>query len=259
MQKFAIDMGKKEEQTKIKNLLVEAITLLCRNGLQYETKFSVEALIGITLDDNDVVLININEKFSNDDCTETYTSVTDKRREEQSFDNQDSNKQISIKNENFDEQVDFNNEEFDNNFQTHNQNVNDENNYFNSDSNNNNDDENDVQYDHSNTAENQLSENAMYIKSEGSEGGDGNNWMMNSNDYNNLELTDENYQKDQKPRSFRQGPYSSQMRRQRGRGRVLSRGFQRVRPQNNQNFMSTQQTVSLICFLYFVLSYSAYL
>ncbi len=51
----------KEEQLKMQALLKDTITLLCRNGLEYNTEFCVEALIGITLDKDKVVLVNINE------------------------------------------------------------------------------------------------------------------------------------------------------------------------------------------------------
>ena len=53
----------KSDQQRIKTLLQEAIPLLCKNGLSYQSEFSIEALIGITLDQNDVFLVNINERF----------------------------------------------------------------------------------------------------------------------------------------------------------------------------------------------------
>ncbi len=51
----------KTDQEKIKALLKDTITLLCRNGLPYSNEFCVEALIGITLDKDDVMLVSINE------------------------------------------------------------------------------------------------------------------------------------------------------------------------------------------------------
>lgn len=53
-------MGKAENQ-RVRALLTEAITVLCKNGLKYKSKFSIEGLLGITLDDNEIVLVNINE------------------------------------------------------------------------------------------------------------------------------------------------------------------------------------------------------
>jgi len=58
----------KKEQERVKELLKETITILCRNGLHYKNEFSVEALIGITLDREEVFLVNI--------C-ETIKSITD--------------------------------------------------------------------------------------------------------------------------------------------------------------------------------------
>ena len=52
----------KSDQQRIKTLLQEAIPLLCKNGLSYQSEFCIEALIGITLDQNDVFLVNINER-----------------------------------------------------------------------------------------------------------------------------------------------------------------------------------------------------
>ena len=59
-----------EEQRRVKALLEETIVLLCKNGLDYKTQFTVEALIGITLDQKNVILINIKETIFNDSCTE---------------------------------------------------------------------------------------------------------------------------------------------------------------------------------------------
>lgn len=67
-----VGMSRFEEKVRIKQLLVDAITLLCRNGMQFENKFCIEALIAITLDDRDVVLVNINETIGSPEsgCTD---------------------------------------------------------------------------------------------------------------------------------------------------------------------------------------------
>ena len=49
------------EQDRLRDLLTDTITLLCKNGLPYKKEFTVEALIGITLDSQDVFLVNIKE------------------------------------------------------------------------------------------------------------------------------------------------------------------------------------------------------
>lgn len=54
----------KADQMRVKALLAETITLLCKNGLHFKDKFSIQALIGITLDEDDVFLVNINETIA---------------------------------------------------------------------------------------------------------------------------------------------------------------------------------------------------
>ena len=54
----------KTDQDRIRALLAEAIRVLCKNGLNYKREFSIEGLLGITLDREDVFLVNINETVS---------------------------------------------------------------------------------------------------------------------------------------------------------------------------------------------------
>ena len=56
------------EQERVRQLLTEAITVLCKNGLKYSSKFCVEGLLGITLDDNDILLVNIKETIGSGDA-----------------------------------------------------------------------------------------------------------------------------------------------------------------------------------------------
>jgi len=49
------------EQKRVKQLLTEAISLLCRNSLQFKEDVQVEGLLGITLDKSDIFLVSINE------------------------------------------------------------------------------------------------------------------------------------------------------------------------------------------------------
>ena len=51
----------KADQQRVKALLTETITLLCKNGLHFRTQFTIEGLIGITLDQDEIFLVNINE------------------------------------------------------------------------------------------------------------------------------------------------------------------------------------------------------
>ena len=56
----------KADQMRVKALLTETITLLCKNGLNYQSEFAIEALIGITLDQDDVFLVSIKETIRTD-------------------------------------------------------------------------------------------------------------------------------------------------------------------------------------------------
>ena len=51
----------KSDQDRIRNLLSETIVMLCKSGLDFQSEFNVEALIGITIDTDDVFLVSIRE------------------------------------------------------------------------------------------------------------------------------------------------------------------------------------------------------
>ena len=51
----------KPEQERLKTVLVDTVTLLCKNGLHFERQLKVQGLIGVTIDENDVFIIHINE------------------------------------------------------------------------------------------------------------------------------------------------------------------------------------------------------
>ncbi len=55
----------KSDKHKIQQLLSEAITVLCKNGLNFKSHVNVEALIGITLDDDEVLLVSVRETIPN--------------------------------------------------------------------------------------------------------------------------------------------------------------------------------------------------
>lgn len=50
-----------EDQLKVKALLAETVTLLCKNGLKFSSELRIEGLIGVTVDNNKILLVNINE------------------------------------------------------------------------------------------------------------------------------------------------------------------------------------------------------
>lgn len=54
----------RSDQQRVRSLLAEAITILCKNCLAYKSEFCVEGLLGITLDNEEVFLVNIKENVS---------------------------------------------------------------------------------------------------------------------------------------------------------------------------------------------------
>jgi len=52
------------EQKRLRDLITETVTVLCQSSLNFKSKFTVEGLLGITVDDKDVLLINIHEVMS---------------------------------------------------------------------------------------------------------------------------------------------------------------------------------------------------
>ena len=51
------------DQERVRTLLTDTVTLLCKNGLQFSKELKVQGLLGITTDDNDVFVVHINECF----------------------------------------------------------------------------------------------------------------------------------------------------------------------------------------------------
>lgn len=47
------------EQERMRALLVEAITCLCKNAMKFNRSLCVQGLLGITLDEKDVILVDI--------------------------------------------------------------------------------------------------------------------------------------------------------------------------------------------------------
>lgn len=55
----------KAEQERVRELLREAIPMLCKTGLSYKSQFSVEALVGITLDEQ-CFIVSIKESIESE-------------------------------------------------------------------------------------------------------------------------------------------------------------------------------------------------
>lgn len=51
----------KPDQERVRTLLTETITLLCKNGLHFKKQLRVQGLLGVTLDDDEVFIVHLNE------------------------------------------------------------------------------------------------------------------------------------------------------------------------------------------------------
>ncbi len=54
-----------QDTDRVTNGLKEAITLLCKTGLNFQSELSIDGLLGITLDNNEVFLVSIKEIIKN--------------------------------------------------------------------------------------------------------------------------------------------------------------------------------------------------
>jgi len=54
---------KMSQQDHIQAVLKDTIVLLCQNGLQYQSEFNIEALVAITVDQSEVLLVSIKESI----------------------------------------------------------------------------------------------------------------------------------------------------------------------------------------------------
>ena len=53
--------NKNPDYEQVKHLLTNTVTLLCKNGVPFTQKLHVEALVGVTVDQNDVFFVHISE------------------------------------------------------------------------------------------------------------------------------------------------------------------------------------------------------
>lgn len=54
----------KPDQERVKTLLSQTVTLLCKNGLHYEKELRIQGLLGITIDSESVFIVHFNESLS---------------------------------------------------------------------------------------------------------------------------------------------------------------------------------------------------
>lgn len=64
----------KPDQTRVGALLIDTVSLLCRNGLNFSTDIKVQGLLGITIDGTDVFLVHFNETFTENQPTASTES-----------------------------------------------------------------------------------------------------------------------------------------------------------------------------------------
>lgn len=67
------------EKTRLKKLFSDTISLLCRSGLPGSCAHRVDALIGVTLDNQEVVLVNISEHFRQENESAARKEIADEK------------------------------------------------------------------------------------------------------------------------------------------------------------------------------------
>lgn len=65
------------DQMRIRSVLTESLVLLCKSALSYKNEFCVEGLLGITIDNADVLLVNIKETVTGALFNETTRQTCD--------------------------------------------------------------------------------------------------------------------------------------------------------------------------------------
>ena len=65
----------RSESEKIRTLILDTVTLLCKSGLTYTRQLKLQGLIGITLDNTDVVLVHFNEEHCGSEVGQASTTT----------------------------------------------------------------------------------------------------------------------------------------------------------------------------------------
>ena len=58
------------------SLLLDTVALLCKNGLTYRREMKIQGTLGITLDDDSVFVVQINESVADPQTPKRSTSAT---------------------------------------------------------------------------------------------------------------------------------------------------------------------------------------
>ena len=54
----------KADQERVKSLLIDTVTLLCKNSLEFQSELCIEGLLGVKVDASDVFFVHISESFT---------------------------------------------------------------------------------------------------------------------------------------------------------------------------------------------------
>lgn len=65
----------KPDQKRVSALLVQTVSLLCKNGLHFEKGLRIQGLLGITIDDKDVFIVQIDDKLLQKNFTEEQSNA----------------------------------------------------------------------------------------------------------------------------------------------------------------------------------------
>ena len=66
----------KQEQARVSSLLLDTVALLCKNGLTYRREMKIQGTLGITLDDDSVFVVQINESVADPQTPKRSTSAS---------------------------------------------------------------------------------------------------------------------------------------------------------------------------------------
>ena len=92
---YVLKMVPLAEKEKVKALIRDTLTLLCKNGLPFSKTFSIEALIGITIDEDDILLLSVNELIR---CESTDKEL--KRSEKKRVRRREAKRVLSVESDN---------------------------------------------------------------------------------------------------------------------------------------------------------------
>lgn len=72
-------MNMKPDREKLRTLLTDTVTLLCRNTFEwnFQSHMCVQGVVGVTLDDKEVLLVHINRKVKSGCSADTTFDVED--------------------------------------------------------------------------------------------------------------------------------------------------------------------------------------